>query len=957
MRSRLRLVATCLIALGLASVFVAGSSPQQPDLTESADLRLFNPGDIIDDDVFYNPSTMSAGQIQDHLTVKGNRCTSNCLKDYREDTWTRPADPRCRGYAGARGETAAQIIHKVAQSCGINPQVLIVMLQKEQGLVTGTPSSTSYRAAMGFGCPDTAVCDSQYYGFFNQLYSAANQLQRYRANPGNYKYRAGMTNTISYHPATEKANNLNNWRCGTAQVYIQNQATAALYIYTPYVPNAAALANEYRVGDDCSSYGNRNFFSYFTDWFGSTQTGPGSINEKYTHLRASGVDLGASTSEVVCNLPWGGCWRSYQGGTIFWHRDTGPHVVRGAILQHYQSLGGPALLGYPTGDDTAAPVNAGYYTDFQGGAIYWSAATGAREVRGDLLATWRAKGAQAGLLGYPVGGDEAVPGGFRSRFQGGTLYWSPPTGARMLRGAILARYEAAGGPRKIGFPTTDDVGAANGGAKVELQGGAIYWSAATGAHVVRGGLLEKWRSWGAESGVLGYPTEDEAAGPNGGYLSTFRGGTVYWSPSTGVRVMRGAILQRYVAAGGPQVLGYPTTDDVGAANGGAKVELQGGAIYWSAATGAHVVRGGLLEKWRSWGAESGVLGYPTEDEAAGPNGGYLSTFRGGTVYWSPSTGVRVMRGAILQRYVAAGGPQVLGYPTTDDVGAANGGAKVELQGGAIYWSAATGAHVVRGGLLEKWRSWGAESGVLGYPTEDEAAGPNGGYLSTFRGGTVYWSPSTGVRVMRGAILQRYVAAGGPQVLGYPTTDDVGAANGGAKVELQGGAIYWSAATGAHVVRGGLLEKWRSWGAESGVLGYPTEDEAAGPNGGYLSTFRGGTVYWSPSTGVRVMRGAILQRYVAAGGPQVLGYPTTDDVGATGGGTQTELERGAIYWSPTTGARLVLDEAAEHYGALGETASWLGYPTSDTVAVTGGTRTEFQGGVIDVIDGTPTAHRR
>ena len=49
--------------------------------------------------------------------------------------------------------------------------------------------------------------------------------------------------------------------CGTSSVYIQNQATAGLYNYTPYQPNAAALANLYGTGDSCSAYGNRNIKS------------------------------------------------------------------------------------------------------------------------------------------------------------------------------------------------------------------------------------------------------------------------------------------------------------------------------------------------------------------------------------------------------------------------------------------------------------------------------------------------------------------------------------------------------------------------------------------------------------------------------------------------------------------------------------------------------------------------
>ena len=171
-------------------------------------------------------------------------------------------------------ERASTIIYKVAQACGINPQVLIVMLQKEQGLVTHTwPSDWRYTIAMGQGCPDTAACDTRYYGFFNQVYGAAWQLKRYANPPGTSQYftwyAPGNTWNVRYHP---------NEACGSAPVYIQNQATANLYYYTPYQPNAAALRAGYGEGDGCSAYGNRNFFQYFTDWFGSTQTRSGAEN-------------------------------------------------------------------------------------------------------------------------------------------------------------------------------------------------------------------------------------------------------------------------------------------------------------------------------------------------------------------------------------------------------------------------------------------------------------------------------------------------------------------------------------------------------------------------------------------------------------------------------------------------------------------------------------------------------
>src|SRR5690606_31566027 len=147
------------------------------------------------------------------------------------------ADAMCGAYAGADDESAARIIFKVARACGINPRVILVTLQKEQGLVTSTkPSATAYRAAMGHGCPDTAACDSRYYGFFNQVYGAAWQFKRYANPPGTSQhftwYAPGKTWNILYHP---------NRDCGTKAVYIENQATANLYYYTPYQPNAAAL--------------------------------------------------------------------------------------------------------------------------------------------------------------------------------------------------------------------------------------------------------------------------------------------------------------------------------------------------------------------------------------------------------------------------------------------------------------------------------------------------------------------------------------------------------------------------------------------------------------------------------------------------------------------------------------------------------------------------------------------
>jgi hypothetical protein len=254
--------AAAAVPAGLGDVSSTG-------IVQTADLSQFQPGNIIADAVFFNRSSMTEAQIQSFLQSKVSSCRSGytCLKDYYDTSRTTSADAMCGAYSGGVRERASRIIYKVAQACGINPQVILVMLQKEQGLVTSTaPGSYAYRAAMGQGCPDTAACDTRYYGFFNQVYGGAWQLKRYANPPGTSQfftwYAPGKTWDVLYHP---------NRACGTSRVAIQNQATANLYYYTPYRPNAAALRAGYGTGDSCSSYGNRNFYNYFTDWFGSTQ--------------------------------------------------------------------------------------------------------------------------------------------------------------------------------------------------------------------------------------------------------------------------------------------------------------------------------------------------------------------------------------------------------------------------------------------------------------------------------------------------------------------------------------------------------------------------------------------------------------------------------------------------------------------------------------------------------------
>lgn len=253
------MVVGVLLAVTLSALPAVPSSPASA-LSGSE----FNPGNIISDANFYNGSAMSETEIQRFLeaAVGGSCQNSNCLAVYRADTPTRTwSFGTCSTYVGGTGESAARIIFKVQQACNLSAKVILVTLQKEQSLVTDrAPSDGVMRKAMGYGCPDTSACDSTYYGFFNQLFAAGRQLTWYGNPEGSFtSIRVGAVNAIRYHP---------NAGCGSKDVLIQNRATAALYYYTPYTPNAAALANLGGIGDACSAYGNRNFWVFYHDWFG-----------------------------------------------------------------------------------------------------------------------------------------------------------------------------------------------------------------------------------------------------------------------------------------------------------------------------------------------------------------------------------------------------------------------------------------------------------------------------------------------------------------------------------------------------------------------------------------------------------------------------------------------------------------------------------------------------------------
>jgi len=204
----------------------------------------FNPNYIIGDDEVLDSSAMSLNEVKDFITGQGGflatYSTTSCTDDdlYNPDGKYKP----CSGPV----MSAAEIIYDRAVANKVNPKFLIVLLQKESSLVDSNkvPSQTRLDWAVGYGCPDNSACSPRWQGFWRQINSASLTFRDYMDNPSYYRYKAGGTYTLT------------NTGRDPITVTPANQATAALYNYTPHVYNGNY--NFYIIWQRYFSNGNYN---------------------------------------------------------------------------------------------------------------------------------------------------------------------------------------------------------------------------------------------------------------------------------------------------------------------------------------------------------------------------------------------------------------------------------------------------------------------------------------------------------------------------------------------------------------------------------------------------------------------------------------------------------------------------------------------------------------------------
>ncbi|WP_295838904.1 hypothetical protein [uncultured Microbacterium sp.] len=875
----------------IAGLLVA-IAPATSPAAVAADAADFQDGYLISDQNFFDSRSMTVEEVQAFLNSKVANCRSGsampCLKDYSaQDTPALAANNYCSAFPGGT-MSAARLIVTVSQVCGISPKVILVMLQKEQGLITDTsPSRGQYSAALGQGCPDGGqACDPAYAGFFYQIYGAARQFQIYIKFPKSFSYQLGWNN-ILYQASPPDTNGV----CGTKRVNIQNDATRALYIYTPYTPNKAALDNLYGTGDFCSAYGNRNFWRLYTDWFGSpvTEQVTGEYATVWRSLGGAEGMLGSPTSAVVCiNSLY--CQQSFRGGTIFW-------------------FPGRGVFGVPTIVETM----------------------------------WRNLGFTGGAAGYPTGTPSCNPDGTCVQSFGGGIIAADASGGSLVGRRIESAWRAAGGISVGGARGPELCSAAGDNCAQQFARAAFFVSTARTLSVT-GAIFGAWSAAGMSSGPMGFPTANAECG-SPGCTQAFDGGLIV-SAGDRAQTVPMPIARKFLAIGGLATTGGPVSAASCPTSGQCSQRFDFARIDTFPDRPALATTKGFLDAWSSYGFETGLLKFP-KAEATCTSVTCTQPFEGGLLVGTPEAGVVAVFGAYLDAWNAAGGPTgSLGLPTGRDT--CNGSnCSQPFQKGVLVWTPTYGAVTVSSAFLAPWQAKGGGAGFLGAP-KSNATCSSATCRQVFEGGLLVGTPAAGVVAVFGAYLDAWNAAGGETgSLGLPTGPDT--CNGkNCAQPFQRGVLAWTPTYGAVTVSSWFLAPWQAKGAGAGFLGAPKSNSAC-TSVTCSQIFEGGLLVGTRSAGVVAVFGAYLDAWNAVGGPTgSLGLPAGPD-SCNGSWCSMRFDKGAIIWTPAAGAIVVSPPVFAKWDAAGGPSGSYGLPIAPATKSGNTVSQRFQRGTVSATE--------
>lgn len=302
------------------------------DTSAAAFINGQNYNQLVGDGDFVDINSMSVGDIQNFLQGQGSDLAT--------------IDTSHLG-TGANGRSAAQIIfdaahgaYDAAVGCAngvcitsatgtISPKAILITLQKEQSLIsnwkyTGS-NQGSLDAAMGYGCPDAAGCNSTFAGFSNQVGWASWQLRlNYEGSKTNNSHFVpyiinGLLPNMSYNLPSLNLS-------GSVTVFMSNNATASLYRYTPHLFN-----------------GNYNFWKLGIQWFGFNTNGASSGGANDTSALQAGTYAStftaSGTKDSTGSVTYNGQTIAGAGATV-WKLSLSPSIGSNSYSVNYVNSDG-----------------------------------------------------------------------------------------------------------------------------------------------------------------------------------------------------------------------------------------------------------------------------------------------------------------------------------------------------------------------------------------------------------------------------------------------------------------------------------------------------------------------------------------------------------------------------------------------------------------------------------------
>ena len=681
----------------------------------------------------------------------------------------------------------------------------------------------------------------------------------------------------------------------------------------------------------------------------------GDIAAAYRGTNAHNGSLGLPISDET-RIATGGSYQRFTNGLVY-RNDSGTHYVFGGIGQRYLALGGHlGYLGQPTSSEILIAPGVVVQT-FTGGSLYWTT-TGLHEVSGGFGSLYRATGAHAGPLGLPTGPEVTVRGGVYQQFANGSISWGP-AGVHAVIGALDVRLRGTGGyTGYLGFPAGAQLSVNANTVGQAFTGGYLYGTSA-GVYEVSGGFGRVYRADNAHEGVLGLPTGNEESVP-GGVVQRFAGGLIYWGPA-GVYTVTGGIGSLYRAHGAhASIFGLPLSgEDPIPGRSGVVQRFQRGQFYYSSTTGVQFVFGAIGQAYQASGGATGPLGLPTGVEYAIP-GGSRQLFEKGAISYRAGVGTKLEFTAAAVPYtrndtfinaiapMAQLSQQIYGVPASVTIAQAIlesgwGGSTLSRYGQAYFGVKCTS-------------SYGAyATGCIPLPTWEVYNGVDVIVWAHFRS----YDSLTDSVLDHGHFLRnnsRYAPA-------FLTTDAVafaqaihraGYATDPAYASKLAGIISannltrfdYGAPAGVVPVTGAIGAHYQALGGPGGVLGTAVGIESDGPvAGSRLVSFDRGVITSAPGAGVHALYGDIWNRYRLDPNLRgLVGVPTTDEF-AAGSAVGQQFQRGVIYRTGPGTTQLVFGGIYATYQGAGGHAGPLGVPTSGEQAYGAGVIQYFTGGSI------------